>query len=170
MQRAIDFCHDRVGGNLKKIISGFLALVGILGLSGCSLDPNYVSLDDAKKGIRTLFYEATQACNNSARACSFFFQENVHPDMYDFDDPKIMDLVAQIPAGYLSSGAPELDTVQETPDWLFPIQPACDPLSISSTEPPRGKTFIVTLDGRDVHVTHLDGKFYFYQSLSMFSC
>lgn len=145
-----------------------LSAVGVLGLSSCSLDPNYVSLQDAKKGIRTLFYEANQACLNSARACAFFFQENVHPDLYNFDDPKTMDLVVQIPKGYLS-GAPDLETVQESPDWTFPVQPACDPITISTTEPPQGKTFIVRVGNSDVHATHLDGKFYFYSSLA-FNC
>lgn len=139
-------------------------LVTGLGLSGCS-NPNDVSLEDAKKGIRALFYDYSQACGVSEERCLEFFKEHNYPTIYDFSSPEVEVALQNFGTDFASYGTPDLDTVQEDPEWTYPESLPCDPVSISTTTPPEGKTFIVTSGGYDVHVTHLEGKFYFYQSL-----
>ena len=152
---------------MRKIVMAIaLACSSILAMSGCaSVDPNSISIEDAKKGIRALFYDYHQACGVSAESCKDFYLKHQHPDVYDFSNPEVKALLANFDQSWDSYGTPDLSTVEPDPEWTYPASLECDPVSISSKTPPRGSTFIVTSGGADVHVTFLENEFYFYQGL-----
>jgi hypothetical protein len=149
----------------RRLFVSVFIVASVVGTSGCTPNPDAISLDDAKKGIRALFYDYHQACEVSAESCKSFYMEHQHPDVYDFSKPEVKALLAEFDRSWDSYGTPDLSTVAPDPEWTYPPTQACDPVSISSKTPPRGTTFIVTSGGSDVHVTFLDKKFYFYQGL-----
>jgi hypothetical protein len=154
---------------LKKVISFLLSFAALVAFSGCSADPNAISIEDGKKGIRSLFYDYRQACDLSVANCLDFYKEHNHPDIYNFSQPEVIELLGNLDQRWGNYGTPDLATVDYDREWLYPESLSCDPVNISLGKPPRGTVFIVTSDGEDVHVAYLDGKFHFFQSL-VISC
>ena len=135
-------------------------------------EPVKVTVFDVPAMTRTLYYNETQAFAKSTADGLAFDQANNYPGEFDTTGAAWAHGVAQLAAsGIKTSAVPDLTTLSPTPTWTVPGSTCNAP----GTTPPKGRTFIVTINESntyttylpdsskaDVHVTLLDGKLYFY--------
>jgi uncharacterized protein YceK len=151
---------------MKTFRSTVLVLSLALSLSGCA---SGMSLEQAKDGIRQLFYDYRQACDASSSQCKAYYLAHNYPGYYDYSSQVVKDALQY--TSFSSSGYedPDVTTVEEDKEWKFPTSCSLNPVQIKVGSSPKGETYTFKSGTDYVHATYLDGKWYFYQDLN-FGC
>jgi len=130
----------------------------------------------AKSQIRKLYYDFNQSFRNTADGIAFIESHN-YPGVLQQTSSSWASYKQQwIDGGITESLSPDLTTVDLDKSWKWTAGP-CHPAMRSA---PKGSTYIVTVTAHlfdssggqstnqsDVHVTILNGKAYFYQSICL---
>lgn len=124
-----------------------------------------IVVKDLKAGITKLDYDWRMACETSERKCFDYRINKNYPGLNAMSKKDQDELFSKYRWGYFST-APNLDTVQPDPTWLFtPGSCKYDRVALDVSKPLPGRTFILQNTGsspNSYHVTYLKGEFYFY--------
>lgn len=121
-----------------------------------------IVVKDFSKGLRNLFYDMSQACQQSEKACFNAFIASDYPGLFKFSASQKEKLQSK----YIwtsSPSTPDPSTAIPTPEWVLPLS-GCEKeyVSMDVTKPLPGRTFMVSDGNRDSHITYLKGEFYIY--------
>ena len=152
-----------------------VSLTGCSALSDSNSKEKEVSLEEAKKIVRTLYYDRQQAWNKGTEEGLYFDAAHNYPGAFDAEESK----KCAIEYGWVRN---ELKLTQSVdPETLAPDENWTGPVTnerdyLFAGKKPEGQTFIVTHTESyadnftpstaavksDVHVTILNGQAYFY--------
>lgn len=131
-----------------------------------SSDPQAAVVADLQQLVRTFYYDLTQAYRTDTQTGITFDEQHNYPGLVDYQSQGWLDRNALfLDAAVSESMVPSLTTLSPDPSWMMPAGPC----NAAQTEPPAGRTFIVSVDSTfywngvsettkaDVHVTFLDG-------------
>jgi hypothetical protein len=131
-----------------------------------SSEPQAAVVADIRQLVRTFYYDLTQAYQTDTQTGITFDEQHNYPGFVDFQSQGWLDRNALfLEAAASESMVPAVTTISPDPTWMMPEGPC----NAAQTEPPAGRTFIVSVDmtyswngfpentKMDVHVTFLDG-------------
>ena len=161
-----------------------VALLLVLALASSAIptsaEANISSKSKVASQIRTLFYNHTQSYIKSTSDGIKYTEKHNYPNSVVINsDEWQMSKESLISRQYRESAVPNLSTIQEDKNWkITPSSSSCwDPRFDNKT--PKGKHYIVTVNFKaysegslldtsgpsDVHVSVLNNKYYFWQSI-----
>lgn len=152
-----------------------IALTGCSGNSSDVAKGDEVTLEQAQKLIRTLFYDRQSAWNQGTSQGLYFESSHNYPGAFDAAaSAQCAEDKRWVEQGLQESVTPDIGTVALDEEWVGPTSSENDWLF--SGKKPEGQTFIVSVSTStkflnseyspavvsDLHVTILNGKAYFY--------
>lgn len=162
---------------LSKSAQLFSALASVAILTvGLALPADAAGVSaTAKSQIRKLFYDQNQASAASTSAFISYVKSHNYPGVVQSNSSEWASWAIKLKeVNFKKISTPDLSTIDLDPNWKW-VAGNCHPAMKSK---PKGTTYIVTIDQTistdyeapvsskaDVHVTILNGKAYFYQTI-----
>jgi hypothetical protein len=138
-----------------------LALNGSDGSLITTSDEVTLTTKDLKLGIRDLYYNESQACESSEAKCLDATIASNYPGLTVMSAKQKKSVLSRYSVS--RSGTPDLNSILPDTNWLMPSDKCTTKYTkLDFSKPLPGRTYTVDVGGYTVHVTYLEGKFYYY--------